>query len=397
MSELKLPKFLERYACWLPILSAVAIWSVFFAYLGVRYGGDTPRYLTGAERFLKGLPLQGDQNQFLGYILFVATMFSMGFRELGIIVVQVIFTSLAGVAIYDMGRRIAGELTGVLGVCLFIANLDVIRWSFYLLTDSLFISLLTITFWAFYRAVIQPRPLWRIALVVFLMLGLATIRPNGWILLPLFAGFFLFIIWQKHGWKFAIPSLAVIVTLAVVIFGLPYVRGVTQYHPLQMLSRAEGVYSNTVEGFVIWGYPENQVTMPLEDQRVDSGSMAVLSYCWRHVADCTGIFLRRAFFAVASTRPFYSFHHNLALILVLPFLYFFAMLGFISRRMEPITWLIIAVIILHLSFIAITHADSDGRFWAYVLPIISLYSAVGFNWVLERSLRLLLLDRLSML
>ena len=97
----------------------------------------------------------------------------------------------------------------------------------------------------------------------------------------------------------------------------------------------------------------------------------------QHPTACAGLFARRIWTGLAHVRPFYSFRHNLAIAATLPLLYLLAIIGFIGQRSRLITWATLTIIGAHLTLIGLTWADWDGRFLLYVLPLMTLYSAVG--------------------
>ncbi|HYY55743.1 MAG TPA: hypothetical protein VE842_00350, partial [Pyrinomonadaceae bacterium] len=73
---------------------------------GIRLGGDSPRYLEGADNLLRGLPLQGRQISYSGYALLIAFCRLSGTGLPGVVFVQLVLAAAAAVALYDLGRRL---------------------------------------------------------------------------------------------------------------------------------------------------------------------------------------------------------------------------------------------------------------------------------------------------
>lgn len=121
------------------LLFAVACLFMFFV-RGVHHGGDTARYLDGAERLVNGDPLVGLQRAYLGYIVFVALAQVLGAGGTGVVVAQVLVSALCVAALYDLGRRVAGETAGIAAASLYAVNVDLARFTFAILTDSLYTS-----------------------------------------------------------------------------------------------------------------------------------------------------------------------------------------------------------------------------------------------------------------
>ena len=150
-------------------------------------GGDSGRYTSGADRWVSNEPLVGKQASYLGYILVLAGLRTWSLAYDWVMPVQLLFTAAAACAAFGLGRDVAGRLAGFLAALWLVENPDIAIWNRYLLTDSLYISSLVITLWAWHRAVIRWKPVLLVA-AVMLLLWTMTIRPNGWILLPPFGG-----------------------------------------------------------------------------------------------------------------------------------------------------------------------------------------------------------------
>ncbi len=87
------------------------------------------------------------------------------------------------------------------------------------------------------------------------------------------------------------------------------------------------------------------------------------------------LMIRRLPLEVAHVRPYYSVRHTALILLVLPLLYGFALLGFRRMRGAPLAKLLRAGLSGHLLVIAPTVEDWDGRFLLYVFPSICVFSA----------------------
>jgi 4-amino-4-deoxy-L-arabinose transferase-like glycosyltransferase len=131
---------------------SIAINLGLLAILGVQRGADTVRYLASAADLLAGRFRGQNGLLYIGYNGLLAVSEAAGGGELGVIVVQFLAAACATLALYDLGRQLAGRLAGALAAAFFVIDYDIARWHLYLLTDSLYISLVPIATWAVHRA-----------------------------------------------------------------------------------------------------------------------------------------------------------------------------------------------------------------------------------------------------
>jgi len=106
----------------------------------------------------------------------------------------VVFAGLAGAALRAAaaGVALAGAAFAAavfaadgLAAAFFVVDYDIARWHLYVLTDSLYISLVVIVTWAAHRAVGRGVSAYLAASGALLLIAL--IRPNGWIMVPIVA------------------------------------------------------------------------------------------------------------------------------------------------------------------------------------------------------------------
>jgi hypothetical protein len=115
--------------------------------------------------------------------------------------------------------------------------------------------------------------------------------------------------------------------------------------------------------------------MPSDPAPIKGEWSALFSYVVRHPFASFRLGITRIFIELVHVRPFYSFRHNLVLLLSLPFLYLLALMGLKVNRERSLTHLILLAVGSQLFVVAITFADSDGRFLLYVLPLVCLFSS----------------------
>ena len=344
----------------MPVLLFVAMAAFMWTARGVHHGGDTPRYVGGAERLLGGEPLLGRDSAYVGYIAVVALFQTLGTSGAGIVAFQVFVSALCAIALFSMGRRVAGELAGVAAASLYAINVDLARFTFSILTDSLFTSGLLLSTYLTYRALAGDR---RGALpAAATALATGFFRPGGSFFVPIFGVALVFAILRDRSlaWR---GGAAVAVLVASVWLNLGPVRAVySTEDPMQWL----------VGGYVLIENEEYRMPMPPAGDSVSS-----IEYCANWPVACIRLVLRRVFVEFAHTRSFYSFRHNLLVWLSFPLLYALAIIGAWAARRHSLTLLSVAVVGLQMALTGLTLADWDGRLVLFVFPLITLYSGVG--------------------
>lgn len=58
-------------------------------------------------------------------------------------------------------------------------------------------------------------------------------------------------------------------------------------------------------------------------------------------------------------------------------MYLLALVGCISQRRQPFTFLSLMLIVLQLGIVGLTGADWDGRFVLTIFPFVMFYSGIG--------------------
>jgi hypothetical protein len=335
---------------------------------GVRHGSDTRRYVPGAEQLRSGQPLEGSQIRYAGYIAVIAASEAIGAGQVGVVIVQVIAAALAAVALFDLGRRLQGPVAGWVAALAFVANPDIARWNFYILTEPLYISAIVLATWAIVGVLDDPKRWW---LAVLLTVVAASLRPSGWVLVPITVACIVAALLrgQRARWPAVIGLAAIFMLFAIM---LPFTQTIGNDDPAHLLRNGE-----VIGGMV-------RLSMPANASEAGTGWLGVADYALRHPFASFKVMAARVAAELAHVRPVYSTAHNLAaLIMVLP-LYATAILGIRYTRRPDIAAWIGAVIIAHLAIVAVTVADWDGRYLLYVLPLIGLFSGCAVGHWLER-------------
>jgi hypothetical protein len=106
---------------------------------GIRIGGDSSRYIGGAEELLQGRLRLGSYYWAYGtHTAVVAAMQAIGAGLPGVVGVQIGVAAIAGLALAAMAAALGGPAAGGAGAAFLLVNPDVVRWHAYILTESLY-------------------------------------------------------------------------------------------------------------------------------------------------------------------------------------------------------------------------------------------------------------------
>ncbi|HEY6190424.1 MAG TPA: glycosyltransferase family 39 protein [Pyrinomonadaceae bacterium] len=328
--------------------------------VGIHMGGDSLRYVGGAENLLRGSPLQERQSHYTGYLLLIAFCRVTGIGLPGVIAIQLLMAGLAAFALYDLGRKLHGESAGLFAAGLFAANPDIARWNAYILTDSLYISFVTLAVWSVYKAFELGRHWYVLAVAV--LVAATLIRPNGSVLI--LVSLLYLSSYLKPGTRSWLVISAIL--LASILGALVVLRFYTlQYSDNPVIALRYGT-----TGIGEWG-----VLMPSEPGPFAGEWTDLIGYVARHPLASLRLCATRVAIELVHARPFFSFKHNALLLATLPVIYLLALMGLKLNRNRALTRLIVLTITAHLAVVAATYADWDGRFLLYALPLICLLSS----------------------
>ena len=323
---------------------------------GIQTGGDSGRYTTAAAQLRAGeLPRENKGTSYLGFAAVLAATIAVTGRAEPIVALNIIFVALAACAVFAMARRLFGLRGGVIAAALLIVNLELARWSSFILTDAMYLSFVTIATLAI--DVARERTGAAIAPAILIVWFTASIRPNGWLMIPIAATYWL--------GRLAGPGL-IVVAIAIMSVS-PAVRAGAQ---------GERLETALTEGRVIFGSDAWRVPMPPADHSPVDWSDG-LRYAIGHPIASARLALTRIGIELLHARPSYSATHNLVAVAFYLPIYAFAIIGFVRVRHHPLAQLAGMVVVAHLALVGVTFADFDGRFLLHVTPLVGILASGG--------------------
>ena len=356
------------------VLTSLSLNVILLARTGVRLGGDSIRYTTGANLLLTGRPLVGFDWTYASYVATVAAVQGLGGDLRAVVGVHLVAAALTGAALWSLGATLGGPLAGLAAAAVLLVNPDILRWHAYILSDSLYISTVTVAAWAVWRAA-QRGGSWYAAALGVLAFG-AFLRPTGVVLLPVAGAF-----WAARGLASrsgprVVVGVATVIGAVMLVVAIPAVRPVYQRVPARLLERGDVFYND----------PASRIAMPAWSAADQYGWLGALRYAARHPGPSLRLVGRRLMTELGHVRPSYSAHHNALIIATLVPLYALAIAGAAATWRHPLAHWLLTLIVVHLGLVAITLADRDGRFLLHVLGPIGVLAGAGLSALVRRRL-----------
>ena len=339
-------------------------------YHGPRFANDSARYLLYAAGIAeRGYFEPGHNLRYVLYPLFQSLWLRLGLGWWGIVGGQMLVSAAATSAIYRGTRRLAEGQWGApaLAALLFIAWPDIQRFNVFLLTESLFISLVALSFGAFTRVRHGQRQDWARLLLLLTLTALA--RPNGF-MVALAAGLAGLDVLRRQrnrrAWRAALLGL---VLLAPALWAALNHQLAT-YYLMDTYQRGELIFR-----YQLWAVHQAQ---PLDMPPPGTGPAARVLYFGVHNPTYLArLMLGKLFVFISYLKPHYSLAHRLTGVLVLWPAYVLAAIATRQRRVwRPARVFLAAVLLLQTAIIMLTVDDWDVRFLAPVLPVVFVLAAL---------------------
>jgi len=334
---------------------------------GIKHWLDTDRYTDGAESILTGSPLHGRQIQFIGYILIIAFTKLLSLPIGSVVVIQILVALLAAYALYDAARIISGSrLAGFVASALFLTNPFIVSWHMYILTESLYTSFVIFSFWSIIK-LFNHKKLKNYIISILILLTTIFIRPNGWILLPIFICIYIISFTVSKNIKI-FSGLGIIVVFVLAMSGLSLFN-----KSIQITTPVK----NLQEGITVWGHPELNLVMPNEPNIDQTKWTGGLKYVVKHPWSTVKLGAIRAGYTLIHFRPFHSTKYKLRVLFWIIPAYLLTIITLMFSIKKPEIVVALAIIIGHLFVVAVSYAEHDSRFDIYILPIFYLLAGIG--------------------
>ncbi len=347
---------------------------ILFQKHGIKVVNDSHRYMEYANNLLEhGTYIDQHNKWYLTYVLFISGCFKLGLGVTGVVILQ---TLLSGFAFFLLSRAVQDHYPnqkniGIILLALLIFWVKLSEWNFYVMTESMYISLLCV-FVALLLKAQQKRINWY--LVPPLVPILFFTRPSS---LAFFgATVFVLVIIKlkassKSGWFKSLIVLLAIIPLIVLGEYMLQTFDMTSVYNRGELVYAYGLYpSYPHQGLMVITPPEHLFIPSPEYPKI----WQLISYIVGNPLFFTKLAFGKTCYFIGNAKPYFSWAHNIFIIGILWPLYFLAIKKALVIR-DRLVLFTLSFVLLNVVIVVLATEDWDGRFLLPVLPIIFIHSA----------------------
>ena len=110
--------------------------------LGYIMGGDSSRYIDGANNILNWKLPDGKGTSYLGYIIYIAIFKYFKLDLTYVVLSQILLTFTSSICIYKITKKITSQSISIFVLSLYLFYFPLQMWNFYILTETIFICLI---------------------------------------------------------------------------------------------------------------------------------------------------------------------------------------------------------------------------------------------------------------
>ncbi len=336
---------------------------------GVKFGADSAYYLEQTNNIIKGDYIFDNKSK-IGYLLFLFPFLYFNVPLFFIVFFQTLLTAIAAFSLYKITEKIFCKLSGVICIGLFLLYFPIQIRNFYILTEMLFIDIVIILsyFFVYFKKKYLP-------LIIFLIIALISIRPNGILFLfgILISIFFILIKYKKYSY--------LSVYLIFLFFSIfPIIEilnsNIKDWNIIYHISNKGIIYG--------WSFVENGRCRTacrggeFINNNYQKDLFGVIHFYYSNFFELFKIFLLKVFWLLLRARPYYSELHNFYTLSFSILIYSGFIYGFIKRPKGNFSVnVILFFILLCICSVGLTFVDWSGRFSLYFLPLVMIFSSYG--------------------
>ena len=160
-------------------LTSIIAQAIYLRLFGIHLGGDSQFYLDGASMLIDSHFnfLHLSSNGYPAYYFAYPTIIAALGNPFTVICFQIILQAVASVLLFLLASQIFDKITGIAAGFIFALSFEIFQWNTYILTDSIFVSLLVIAAY-FHMLAIQRKRLSLWASFIGITSMLLFLRPT---------------------------------------------------------------------------------------------------------------------------------------------------------------------------------------------------------------------------
>lgn len=365
----------------------VVVQFVLFQKHGIKVVNDSHRYINYANNLIEhGFFIDAHNKWYMTYVLFLTAIFK---TKLGLGSVVILQTLISGCAFFFLSKSVQKyypdkKHLGAILLSLLIFWVKLSEWNFYIMTESLYISLICITgsmiLLALKKELKWP---WLLPMAPILFFT----RPSS---LAFFAALTLAVAilkMKKSPASWLLKSMMLFIPLLGLLAISEYM--LQTFDMISVYNRGELVYAYGLypsyphQNLMVLDVPEGLYT--------PSGSSSklweLLSYIGVNFFFFMKLALGKCFYFIGNIKPYFSWGHNLFIIAFLWPVYGFSIKGGLSTKSNMALFVCLYVL-FNSAIVILSTEDWDGRFLLPVLPAVFILASIGLSSMLDQRKRM---------
>ena len=338
---------------------------------GYILGGDSSRFITAATEITKGnFSNINYASAYMGYDLFLALILFVQANLFSVVLLQIMMTGIAAYCLLKIGEILWSKNIGRLALMLFLFYIPIQIFNFYIVTESIYISLTIIGIYILIR---NNKP-YNLLIGCLILIYSSLVRPHGIVLIPLIF-FYFFILMVKFDKK-------ILIIISLILF---FIISVPLFFFIEYILTEHEVSRLLLRGEIIWSYskiqPPNKMEFIKSQYVIYDIIQLIINYPFYFIE----LISKRFVWFILRVRPYYSDIHNAFLYISATGAYFFCIIGFLNKSKKLEIKIILLTFILLTTFtVILTWADWDSRFSLPILPFIFLFTSSGIFTFLKK-------------
>lgn len=385
MNSNQLNKYSLNYKGAIAIITLVYACLSLYLYnkYGVKTMNDSPRYLTYAENLSGGLYFDPLNFWYISYVFFVAFVKLFSESNTILIVSQYVLGYFAVLALFAAVKELTSNIKiAFLGAIVFTFFPDNLMWHSYVLTESFYCSILSITFYLLIKTT-KEQKIWVYGLAgLFILLSFFS-KPTSPAMLIALAFPFVWK-WLKEppwrGLKFTSIVVAGIILLVLANKMISSHRVMLIYENGDIIFAMHEFPTHPHHDWMTVEVPEDLYKPSVDQSLLQQMGMFVVS---------NPLYFMKLFFGkmvmyVTHIRTYWSWSHNLVVIATLWPLYFLSIRAIRKKLVSGyLATSSLVYFVTHTLVISGTWADWDGRFFVPIVPVVVVIGSIGLADVLK--------------
>ncbi len=354
----------------------------------VKIMNDSPRFLGYADNLSNGFYFDPLNFWYISYVFFVAFIKIVSQDYGAIILAQYILGYFAMLSIFWTTKRLTeNDITAFVASLIFIFFPDNLNWHSYVLTESFYCSVLSITFYWIVRSAQEKKKWIYGTTLIFILISFFSKPTSPALLIALCFPFVWKWLWKPPRVILKFASLAITTCVLVVL-----ANTMISSHRVML------IYENGDIIFAMHEFPTHPhhdwMTVDIPEELYKPSEELPLIQQMGSFVIGNPIYFSKLFFGkmvmfVTHIRPYWSWSHNIAMALMLWPLYFFSLKAIRKQLISNyFAQASIVYFVIHALVISSTWADWDGRFFVPLIPALVVIGAIGLVDLLTKKRKL---------